>query len=540
MSIKCVLLGNLRPHPLNARIYGAAEPDDALIQSIETVGVLNAIILDQKGRILSGTRRWMACKILAERHRDGKFSQIPSKVFTGSELEAEQRLIHANRQRDKTLEQKAREYRELLRLEARLAKQRMVATLKKGAKSPAREKFPKRGRAGDIAADATGLSAKTLNRFLKVIEEADKGDAEAKALVERVNRNACAPTTAHDRLFPRISKLPPGAFESKLAKLFDRLNSDLAGLMQHLKADSAPNGRTKAQAQEIVVALRKFSTDSVERADRLEDTLRMANVLKANKLALRSVPKHAPLFKRLNKVHCGDCVALMDKMPPESIGLIVTSPPYNLRNSTGNGMKFGSGNWPKALVFNGYESSDDAMPHGEYVRWQRECLASMMRVLRNDGAVFYNHKRRVQDGLLQDRSEIVEGFPVRQVIIWERSVGINFNSGYFLPQYEIVYLICKPNFKLAPNANVLGDVWHIPRGTDIPHPHPFPVELAQRCIQCTTADIVLDPFIGSGSTAIAAENLKRSWVGIDISQKYCRMAERRIEKARMTIASYCA
>ncbi len=66
-----------------------------------------------------------------------------------------------------------------------------------------------------------------------------------------------------------------------------------------------------------------------------------------------------------------------------------------------------------------------------------DCVALMakMRVLREDGAIFYNHKWRVQAGLLQDRSEIVAGFPVRQIIIWKRDGGINFNRGYFLPTY---------------------------------------------------------------------------------------------------------
>lgn len=540
MSIVFVPLDNLRPHPLNAKIYGAAEPDDALIQSIETVGVLNAIILDQKGRILSGARRWKACKILAGRHKNGKFSQIPSKVFTGSELEGQQQLIHANRQRDKTLEQKTREYRELLRVETELAKQRMVATLKKGAKSPAREKFPKRGRAADIAAEATGLSAKTLNRFLKVIEEADKGDAEAKALVERVNRNVCAPTTAHDRIFPKTSELPLGAFESLLAKLLDKLNSDLIALTRQLKDYPTSNLKLEAKVHEAVAALRKFSNVATERAKRLEDALRIGAVRKRNKLAVCKVSKDGPLFKWLNKTHCGDCIALMNQLAAGSVGLIVTSPPYNLRNSTGNGMKSGGGKWSNPLVINGYESIDDAMPHDEYVRWQRDCLAAMLRVLRDDGAIFYNHKWRVQDGMLQDRSDIVRGFPVRQIIIWERSGGLNFNSSFLLPRYEVIYMICKSDFKLAPNANAMSDVWNIPLDSDIPHPHSFPVELAERCIQCTTTDIVLDPFMGSGSTAIAAENLKRAWIGMDISLKYCQLTEKRIERARMTIASDCA
>jgi len=250
------------------------------------------------------------------------------------------------------------------------------------------------------------------------------------------------------------------------------------------------------------------------------------------KAAVTHVP-HSALKQWLNKLHCADCEELLAKMPANSIGLIVTSPPYNLRNSTGNGMKDGrGGKWKNAALIDGYETHEDDMPHEEYVAWQRRCLIAMFRVLKEDGAIFYNHKWRVQDGLLQDRSDIVQGFPVRQIIIWKRAGGINFNAGYFLPTYEVIYLICKPDFKLAPKANAVGDVWTIPQESDNAHPAPFPAELAQRCIQSTTAKIVLDPFIGSGSTAIAAEGLKRNWIGIDISKDYCKLARERIEVAR--------
>ncbi len=219
----------------------------------------------------------------------------------------------------------------------------------------------------------------------------------------------------------------------------------------------------------------------------------------------------------------------MDRMPPSCVGLIVTSPPYNLRNSSGNSLKDGrGGKWPKAGLLNGYEGHSDNMPYDEYVHWQRNCLHAMMRILREDGAIFYNHKWRVQSGRLQDRADIVQGFPVRQIIIWKRDGGINFNPGYFLPTYEVIYLIAKPDFRLAPKANAQGDVWHIPQESKNPHPAPFPVELAQRCIQSTTAGIVLDPFLGSGTTAIAAQACDRDWIGIEISKEYCRTAHERI------------
>ena len=231
----------------------------------------------------------------------------------------------------------------------------------------------------------------------------------------------------------------------------------------------------------------------------------------------------------LNKIHHGDCIALMEKMPVDSVDIIVTSPPYNIKNSTGNGLRNGSGGkWPTAKLIQGYDEHDDAMPHDEYVKWQRKCLTAMMSVLKPTGAIFYNHKWRIQAGLLQDRADIVTGFPVRQIIIWKRSGGINFNPGYFLPTYEVIYLIAKPGFVLAPKANAAGDVWQIPQESKNPHPAAYPIELAQRCIESTDAQVVLDPMIGSGTTALAAELAGRSWIGMEISKNYCRAANERL------------
>lgn len=230
-----------------------------------------------------------------------------------------------------------------------------------------------------------------------------------------------------------------------------------------------------------------------------------------------------------NKFICGNAVDVMRQLPDECIDLVVTSPPYNLKNSTGNGMKDGrGGKWSKASLLNGYSDHDDCMPHEEYVSWQRQCLSEAFRLLKNDGAIFYNHKWRVQAGLLQDRQDIVEGFPVRQIIIWKRKGGINFNPGYFLPTYEVIYLITKPEFKLAPKANSFGDVWEFSQDMDNPHPAPFPLDLIERIVLSTSAKVVLDPFMGSGTTALAARNQNRDFIGIDLSSQYCDMARKRL------------
>ena len=233
----------------------------------------------------------------------------------------------------------------------------------------------------------------------------------------------------------------------------------------------------------------------------------------------------------INQILRGDCLKLLGELPSESVDLVVTSPPYNLKNSTGNGMKDPrGGKWKGAALVNVYSHHHDNMPHDEYVSWQRACMTEMFRVIKNDGAIFYNHKWRVQNGLLQDRSDIVEGFPVRQIIIWKRKGGFNFNPGYFVPTYEVIYLIAKPDFRLAPKANGFGDVWEFTQEMKNDHPAPFPLVFAMRCVESTTAQIVLDPFMGSGTTAVAAKRLGRDFIGFEISPEYCQNAENRLRE----------
>lgn len=242
-----------------------------------------------------------------------------------------------------------------------------------------------------------------------------------------------------------------------------------------------------------------------------------------------------PIEDCLNQIFCADCLEFMKELPAESVDLIVTSPPYNLKNSTGNGLKASTktGKWSSAAIKNGYANYDDCMPHDLYAQWQRACLQEMFRLIKEDGAIFYNHKWRVQNGLMQDRQDIVAGFPIRQIIIWRRKGGINFNPGYFLPTYEVIYMIAKPKFKLVPKANAYGDVWEFQQEMNNSHPAPFPVALIDRIISSTHAQIVLDPFMGSGTTAVAAMELGRDFIGIEISPEYCELANKRIAQTRL-------
>ena len=224
----------------------------------------------------------------------------------------------------------------------------------------------------------------------------------------------------------------------------------------------------------------------------------------------------------LNSIHQGDCLQVLAQLPDESIDLVVTSPPYNLRNSTGNGSRA----WP------GYDGYTDDLPHEEYVAWQRQCIDEMLRVLKSTGAIFYNHTWRVQDGRFQGRADILDGFPLRQVIIWHQAGSVNRNPGYFVPDYEVIYLITKPKFRLV-NSCTDGAVWRInqEQSGDFPDLPVWPVELPRRAIAATNAQIVLDPFIGSGTTAVAAVLEGRDFIGIEQSARHVEIARQRVAEA---------
>ena len=230
----------------------------------------------------------------------------------------------------------------------------------------------------------------------------------------------------------------------------------------------------------------------------------------------------------------------------ESVDVIFTSPPYNLKNSTGGGMKNGSGGkWQgNALEVGAYDNYNDNIPRGDYITWMREVITECFRVLKPTGALFFNHKMRVQGGLIQDHTEMLAGFNVRQMIIWQRSGGINFNKGYFLPTYEVIYLMPKTakgkeSFTLQPKANAQGDVWRIHQETDNPHPAPWPIELPRRVLSSSTytgdVGVCLDPFAGSGGLAVAAEELGWDSISIEQSEQYCDMINKRIKHSEDTV-----
>ena len=219
------------------------------------------------------------------------------------------------------------------------------------------------------------------------------------------------------------------------------------------------------------------------------------------------------------------------------VDLVVTSPPYNMGITSGGGLKGdGTGSKWKAAsrcggLAQGYKEFKDAMPWPKYEKWQKEFISLAYSILSETGAIYYNHKPRPWNGEIRLPTIYNPGLPLRQVIIWRRNGGINFSQTHYVPSCEWILIICKKGFRLK-NKRCSGefDVWNINSIKSDDHPCPFPVELPLKILNTVNSGLTLDPYMGRGTTAIACERLNRKWIGIEISEEYCEITAKRIEK----------
>lgn len=227
-------------------------------------------------------------------------------------------------------------------------------------------------------------------------------------------------------------------------------------------------------------------------------------------------------------IYHGDCLEVMRSMPSGSVDLVVTSPPYNLGLSQrAKPRSSKDSSWSNAKLFDGYGDYQDALPHNEYVAWMREVLSECWRLIPDNGAIFFNHKPRIQNGHLWTPLELNPDLPLRQIVVWDRGSGMNFNQKFFTPSHEWVMLFAKPDFQLSKGKP--RDVWAFGHAKKNDHPAPFPVELPLNAIRHTNATTIFDPFAGSGTTGVAARMLGRKFIGIERNRDYIPNAVARIE-----------
>jgi site-specific DNA-methyltransferase (adenine-specific) len=235
----------------------------------------------------------------------------------------------------------------------------------------------------------------------------------------------------------------------------------------------------------------------------------------------------------------GDCLEIMKEFPSKSINLVVTSPPYNKRYWASN-KNVNNGFSKKGKVYarnTHYGVYDDCREPDDYEKWQTDCLNEMRNLIVEDGSIFYNHIDVLKNHLTIHPTFVYQQ-PIKQIIIWNRKSTPKLGKNYFLPVNEWIFWIkkeinSKPKFNRK-NANYIKNIWDIsPKKNNGEHPAPMVIEIPLNCIKATTNenDIVLDPFMGSGTTAIAAEKTNRRWIGIELNEKYCELTKQRIKKS---------
>lgn len=235
-----------------------------------------------------------------------------------------------------------------------------------------------------------------------------------------------------------------------------------------------------------------------------------------------------------NRLIVGNTLDVLREIPSNTVDVGVTSPPYNKQEKQ-------KGWLVKNVVYDAYK---DAVPEAEYQQDQIDVLNEIHRVTTAGGSFFYNHKVRWTKGSMHHPMDWLRKtkWTIRQEIIWDRMLAANIRGWRFWQVEERIYWLYKPindaliGKELRSSDAKLTSVWRgVPEnGRRNPHPAPFPLWVPARAIISMLGDtpgVVLDPYVGSGTTAVAAKLLGHNYIGIDRSEHYLEMAQSRIDNA---------
>lgn len=246
----------------------------------------------------------------------------------------------------------------------------------------------------------------------------------------------------------------------------------------------------------------------------------------------------------------GDCLDMLRTIRDRSVDVVVTSPPYNI------GVK--------------YRSYDDRKPRASYLAWLSEIGRELWRVMADDGSFFLNVGGTGADPwvVMDVANAFRQQFELQNHIAWVKSIAIGEDTvGHFKPissrrflnnNHETIFHFSKSGeteidrlaigvpFKDKSNIarwgherdkRCAGNTWFIPyetvrtRSQKFNHPAGFPVDLPKRCIQLhgSFPAVVLDPFLGTGTTLVAARDLGCDGIGIEIDDAYVTAAVSRLQ-----------
>jgi len=252
------------------------------------------------------------------------------------------------------------------------------------------------------------------------------------------------------------------------------------------------------------------------------------------------------------EIHCGDALQIMPSLPANEYQMIIADPPYF--------QVLLEEDWD-----NSWQSPD------EYLQWTLEWVRQCKRVLKQDGVLYiFGQLGKREHVWLHTCSMLAKEMQFHDMIIWDRAVGYNERYDSFTPQYEMVLVLrqaanTKPYFdkdavrlpyeedkiqsylrdkrykdkeareRHLRKGKYATNILRVPslKGSSkekIGHPSQKPIALINDLISASTrkSDCVLDPFLGSGTTAASAQALGRKWVGIESNAEYVTIARKRI------------
>ncbi len=234
-------------------------------------------------------------------------------------------------------------------------------------------------------------------------------------------------------------------------------------------------------------------------------------------------------------LHCGDSREVLSTMGDDTVDLVLTSPPYNMNLRIRNG-KYCSRQLVKEISTK-YDGFDDNLPMEQYYQFNKEIIDHLLRI--SKGPVFYNVQFLTgnKPALFRLIGEYAD--KLKEFIVWDKGhAQPAIGEGVLNSQFEVVLVFDKNDaisrrFKVNNfNRGTLSNLWKIPRAKKENRDHGavFPIELADKVIKnfSPSNGIVLDPFMGTGTSGVSAKKNGRSYVGIELLDKYYKYSEEQI------------
>lgn len=227
----------------------------------------------------------------------------------------------------------------------------------------------------------------------------------------------------------------------------------------------------------------------------------------------------------LDQLYPGDSLSLMEELPDGAVDLVITDPPFaiDFRAARNNYHRTGS------RVMEGYR---EIAPE-DYLAFTTEWMGHAFRVLRPTGSLYvFSGWNRLRD-VLQALDET--GFSTINHLIWKYQFGVFTRKKYVTSHYHILFAVKDPKkYTFNKAEHYPEDVWVVNREYwtgKLKTPTKLPLELVRKILRFSSnhGDIVLDPFIGSGTVAVAAREMGRHYLGFEIVEDYFKLAMERLD-----------